>query len=190
MVRAILEGRKTQTRRVIRFKDEPHEPDSHNVWKCFNGSPSKRTWSHQWQDGDFIIKCPYGIPGGRLWVRETWAWNNPPSGFLYRADPLNDWGGEECQIIWKPSIHMPRRFSRINLEITKVRAERLQEINDADIQAEGTERMRVNREGKISDCWRWSFAALWDSINEKRGFGWKENPWVWVIEFSPLSMHP
>lgn len=198
MVHAILEGRKTQTRRVIKFARVPYEPDSHNVWKCWNGSPSKGNWSHQWQDGDLVLRCPYGKPGDRLWVRETFipdppidgwsgdiSWNGcgrPISGVpehyrspehcIFRAS----WDGSDLK--WRPGIHMPRWASRLTLQITKIRAERVQQITNEDAQAEGCD-FRISKTPNYANA----FAILWDSINAKRGFSWEVNPWVWVVEF-------
>ena len=176
MVRAILEGRKTQTRRIVKVrggleyigpKGCEHEPDS---W----GYP------HPCDDGYLTladgIKCPYGKPGDRLWVRETWApaeW--PPTGppAVYRADE----GMFASQ--WKPSIHMPRAVSRITLEVVSVRVERLQDISEEDALAEGI--TLVERGTSPVD----QFNKLWESINGPGS--WEANPWVWVVEFKRIE---
>ena len=107
-------------------------------------------------------------------MRETfgYAWHHAQPSYFYRAtDDVGwhpDFGG------WKPSIHMPRSASRITLEITDVRVERVQDISEEDAQAEGVDT-------------RQDFAQLWDSINAKRGFGWDVNPWVWVVVFKALE---
>lgn len=85
---------------------------------------------------------------------------------------------------WKPSIHMPRWASRINLEITDIRVERLQEINEEDAKHEGVKRINAGDFGM--ETWSSAFRNLWDSINSKRGYGWDTNPWVWVIEFKRI----
>jgi hypothetical protein len=121
--------------------------------------------------------CPYGRPGDRLWVRETWSQLYPYESrrVAYRAD-------RETVVApgvlpwWRPSIHMPRWASRLTLEITKVRVERLKEITVKDIAAEGIQ------EGVGVFAYE-DFRKLWDSLNAKRGFGWDANPWVWVVEF-------
>lgn len=158
MVRSILADQKTQTRRVIR-------------------NPERLTW------------CPYGAPGGgdTLWVRETWAYprdtcsvcgdlvygddcrcGDCASGpILYRATDTYDGP-------WKSSIHMPRWASRITLEITRVRCERLWEITEEDAIAEGFES-------------RVAFAACWDKLNLERGYAWAGNWWVWVITFKRME---
>jgi hypothetical protein len=163
MVRAILEGRKTMTRRVVKPQPESDQDDGH---------------------AGLIQDCPYGQPGDRLWVRETFSTDGCacyepcfcPSVW-YKADDLSE--DKELQPKWCPSIFMPRWASRIILEVTGVRVERLQEITNAGALAEGIEPSGVPRT-YVGD-----FAALWDSLNAKRGYGWDTNPWVWVIGFYP-----
>ncbi len=195
MVRAILEGRKTQTRRVVK-------PQPCGGW-AFDGVYGKIT-SHHPQRGKFgaflrrgvgtpwpelgILPCPYGSPGDRLWVRETFfsfrhaGVFSTASRIVYRAD----YSGQEDEDYatechgWKPSIHMPRWASRITLEITDIRVERLQEISEKDAIAEGVVAcpdMGITAVGEYS--------LLWESINGKGS--WDENPWVWVIEFRRLN---
>jgi hypothetical protein len=187
MVRAILAGRKTQTRRVL--KSQPREiryPGMSSkygpIWPMFfiEGKPFEN------------VHCPYGQPGDRLWVRETFRYFDDGDIF-YKADFLQfgddyipvhaDDEPEEWK--WQPSIFMPRKISRISLEITKVRIERVQEITDRDARAEGVT-LNCSGDHISHDVARHieHYEDLWDSINEKRGFGWQKNPWVWVIEFS------
>lgn len=185
MVRAILEGRKTQTRRVAKMTASCHvkEPRGHRRWH-----PA---------DPEATLACPYGQPGDRLWVREThapqadcWgAWgkemecyNDGPKPIIhYRAD-----GGEPFIEKWHPSIHMPRWASRITLEVTDVRVQRLQDISEEDAQAEGADQYRhpvhPNREAlRHVD----GFHELWNSIN---GSGsWEANPWVWALSFKVMT---
>lgn len=230
MVRAILDGRRSMTRLVV--KPQPNS-------KLGNGVPSDAVarrpyieFPHIWtiesrgigvrqyeqstpfSKSDAIEywreSCPYGKPGDRLWVQETFSEipNQKPAGYFtdpkwidrkywYEAD--NDkptWGGK-----WKPPIFMPRDACRILLEITDIRAERLQEITEEDAIAEGvtfdvTE--EVQREDMVTpgrdSCApvliapKDAFLSLWDSINKERGFGWDQNPWVWVIEFKKLEV--
>jgi len=191
MVKATLEGRKTQTRRVI--KPQPFKPDgTHDIqWKpagmlCYDDYFRERAPYH----------CPYGHPppygqvGDRLWVRETfslperaceqpvwyWADGNPPHG---------DWTRP------KPSIFMPRKASRITLEITGVRVERVQEIDYLGARAEGILVFRSYVKGHPDSPMRYestaAFMDLWDSINAKRGYGWASNPWTWVLEFKRVE---
>ena len=159
MVRAILDGRKTQTRRVV--KD------------CYlMGGPPE----------DYLLsRCPFGQPGDRLWVRETWGHN----GCLccpihYRAtDPDPDTGNPYFR--WYPSIHMMRSASRITLEITNVRVERLNEITRGEAMEEGCP---FSNMAAGIDPRDW-FSDLWESIN---GAGsWSFDPWVWVIEFRKVE---
>lgn len=187
MVRAILDGRKTQTRRVIATDTRPQSADTFmrgfppnpvNVRNGFgyakcDAPPGSRSVSYR-------VPWPYGDIGDRLWVRETFAFY--PKTFygdkvLYRAV------SEQWALPWKPSIFMPRRASRITLEITMVRVERVQEISEEDAIAEG---VRMNNSTHWETEARESFRRLWDSLNAKRGFGWDKNPWVWVIEFKKL----
>jgi hypothetical protein len=181
MVRAILEGRKTMTRRVI-----------------------KKPWLYGRENeyGRFQVnmrECPYGLPGDRLWVRETWEYDDSrPNSYFYRADPAPDGFIEnpEAAWRWRPSIHMPREASRILLEVTAVRVERLQDISVPDALREGIEcddaeeRAMIEAIGDGDDRHKEAFANLWDSINAKRGYGWDSNPWVWVVEFTPLPEAP
>ena len=167
MVRAILDGRKTQTRRVVKSTPVPWNHD-HTAWD--------------------MSRCPYGQPDDRLWVREAfmhepadYCWEasvsipSRPKVTVYRAD--SDPNSEAKGVGWKPSIHMPRVYSRILLEIVAVRVERLNDISVSDAIAEGYD-------GSLSDpvdpSIQW-YSQLWESIN---GAGsWAENPWVWVVEF-------
>jgi hypothetical protein len=195
MVRAILEGRKTQTRRV--FKTQP-EPDWHpEVGICAyeqeDGEPGPDFFGAG--DEDECYPCPYGEPGDRLWVRETWAYfggdeylyQKDRHATFYRATYESDRAGLHDSIgyipggRWRPSIHMPRWASRLTLEILKVRVERVQDISEADAKAEGASLAVDCVEAAFSH--QQAFMILWDKINAKRGFGWEVNPWVWVVEF-------
>ena len=209
MVRAILEGRKTQTRRVVKLGDPdysncryiPH--NSEMVWRF---DYSLHGGGTSWEDHN----CPYGQPGDRLWVREAWAKSvRDPEGpswdddadhenfdILYRAtDEGYEWTdavGDPVSAPWKPSIHMPRWASRLTLEVTGVRVERLQEIKRRDAIAEGVDdNDSINVGRKIAnEKVRMRFAILWDSINSKRGYDWDSNPWVWVVEFKTVKETP
>lgn len=177
MVRAILEDRKTQTRRVI--KSQP-PANYHSPGFLINA-----TWAfHKPSQGHIphIVKCPYGQTGDRLWVRETWA-QKDRGQILTKAD-YNELvkvvGLPEVPIKWRPSIHMPRWASHITLEITEVRVEGVQQIGANDACAEG-----IGDFGRSTP--QKQFALLWDSLNAKRGYGWKTNPWVWVISFKRIN---
>jgi len=167
MVRAILGDRKSMTRRVIKPQPDAISPDGNQVWLEVNHGPS--------------IRCPYGQPGDRLWVRESYAPRYFDGGkHGYKAD----WDGRSADVVpepkWKPSIHMPRSACRILLEVTAVRVERLQGMKYADFKSEG---MGTALHG-VWAVGRSEFASLWDSINAKRGHSWDSNPWVWVVEFA------
>lgn len=206
MVRAILEGRKTVTRRIVKPQyavgpwsvrpaaNPRHQRHSHDWWLP-NGSQPYSALPH----------CQYGQPGERLWVREAWAADAQVDAvaprdlshgepILYPADEAVRQTG--CAMICKgttrPSIHMPRWVSRIQLEITAVRVERLQDISDEQAEAEG-----VDRPESITDVDVWDgaerelfnamnrprdrFSRLWGDINGPDS--WAANPWVWVVEF-------
>lgn len=182
MVRALLAGTKTQTRRVAK---PVRHPDLGNVY-----APGALVLEHEPQH---VIDrcCPYGRPGDRLWVREAFmhepadfCWEASvsvpcrPAETVYRADFPNSQPGEG----WKPSIHMPRNLSRILLEITSVHVERLQDISEADALAEGVPHSLNLPGGRFA---RENFEHLWWTIN---GDGsWESNPWVWVVEFKRVQ---
>ena len=178
MVQAILDGKKTQTRRVVKLIDF-RVTDSKGYDYCFRDR--RGCWNDVSEEELFQWKSPYQI-GDTLWVRETWRrydkseecicyeapFNCPPSGtYLYKASIDDD------ESRWKPSIHMPKEACRLFLEVTKVGIEQVQAITIADAQAEGMD----------SGAPIYDFAGLWDKLNKKRGFGWDKNPWVWVIKF-------
>lgn len=170
MVRAILEGHKTQTRRVVRwpFSGQPNADEMDNAGDCVTIIARGK-----------FVKCPFGEVGDRLWVRETFATysgDGGTSGLLYRADPMFD-TTTVFDWTWKPSIHMPRWASRLSLEITQVRVERIQDITEEDAQAEGRTLQDFGSGGPGY------FPHTWDALNAKRGFSWEANPWVWVIGF-------
>ncbi|EPX3567578.1 hypothetical protein KUU66_17855 [Pseudomonas aeruginosa] len=214
MVRAILEGRKTVTRRVV--KPQPDFPgsmvDPNTPFKTLDAGLHAR------------ITCPYGEPGDRLWVRETWHVGKPhdktapadilapllaegrgitvlytaggwqsvgPAGReepIYPDDqPLPDWAGKG-----RPSIHMPRWACRILLEITAVRVERLQDISEEQALAEGVRGEPCDHARQACadiGCWgdtaKGAFGFLWESLNGEGS--WAENPWVWVVEFKRVT---
>jgi len=217
MVRAILEGRKTMTRRVI--KPQPRgdfycignlkENTRRRMVDCglhavFN--KPRELWLDDEHPARDFRKSPYGQPGDRLWVRETWQEFFPdefdPARYskegragnglcttrvVYRADgelaPHPVFGVPR----WAPSIHMPRWASRITLELTAVRVERLQDISEEDAKAEGVTRLAVSEALNIPGTWAGAFADLWDSLYAKRGHGWDSNPWVWVESFKRVE---
>ncbi|MBH1949193.1 morphogenetic protein [Klebsiella pneumoniae] len=192
MVRAILDGRKTQTRRIIKDCTVGRDQISKfiQIEKKFIGCYP--------EDVPELIRecCPYGVPGDSIWVRETWARYNIDQNshdIAYRATTPEDWPEEGC---WRPSIHMPRWASRILLEITDVRVERLNAISEEDAEAEGIDMEALYDSQDCYDCIAdhnmtgrptvtGAFKYLWESIYGEEG--WKSNPWVWVIEFKRVE---
>ena len=209
MVRAILEGRKTQTRRVVDPQPESTPFQVHGEstgdWFTPNLSYPKRgaMMSCRW-------KCPYGQTGDRLWVREAWNITHKSDlapgekigksqedcfrdnggfncacadGVVYKADGVS-FHPEHGKAIWRPSIHMFRWASRITLEVVNVRVERLLNIRGNDVLAEGLSFIPDQSE----EYMRLEFASLWGSINGK-SHPWDSNPWVWVIDFNLIGTH-
>ena len=207
MVRAILDGRKTQTRRQVKDYQQP-KLDGDGEWFSIaqrdprwgfgvSGKSENECANNLAESGC----CPFGRIGDRLWVRETWRQfsssdecgcsespcNCPRNGtFLFKASH------DDSESKWKPSIHMPRSACRIILEITNVRVERLQDISEQDACAEGVSQLHGGFWKHYQPGWtqhqlsaRGSFVTLWSSI-----YGadfWSSNPWVWVIEFKVLT---
>jgi hypothetical protein len=186
MVRALLAGTKTQTRRAVKL---PPEVSIREVVASLLPNRGDLWDFRRHMDNPIAVRCPYGQPGDRLWVREAFGevydfcdhpempgcpderWN---LGWKYRADGEVDRDDLEGFFTgWKPSIHMPRAVSRITLEITDVRVQRLWDISEADAQAEGWD-------GTVL-----GYAKLWESINGKGS--WDANPWVWAVSFRPLA---
>ncbi|MBR7929450.1 hypothetical protein [Burkholderia ambifaria] len=217
MVRAILGGQKTQTRRIAIPKRSyidfigggPKDGPDWNDPACwgFEDPNTGLWWALRGDEQCYQLPCPHGHVGDRLWVRETWA--QPvaldPGPTVYRADypacvpkEFENVPGA-AEITWKPSIHMPRLASRITLEITGVRVERLQSISEADAISEGIEVFETD-DPDLQGMWRdysedglasgnpiGSFLTLWDGINAARGYGWEANPFVWVLEFRRIE---
>jgi hypothetical protein len=181
MVRAILEGRKTQTRRVVKPQPEYIQPDG-TIKPLAAVSEANQMIAR----GRLAARCKYGTVGDRLWVRETWSYHEPHddcSGKVYAADQVSISEEMRPQMRWRPSIFMPRWMSRITLEITDVRVERVQDISEADARAEGMRAKTGRREQTPQEA----FAELWNEINAARGFGWESNPWVWVVSFKAVE---
>lgn len=192
MVRALLKGQKTVTRRVVKPQPKgrlvPELPNS--CWPGYfaeEGTPR-------------VVRPPY-FPGEILYVRETWC---DPSGtgypFLYKADMPMHWDAEDTEIgvaidlkaedyTWRPSIHMPQEAARIFLRVTDVRVERLHDIRGDSCVAEGAS-LYFGPAGGREEYYRSRFAELWDSTikpADHTSYGWEVNPWVWVIEFERIS---
>lgn len=215
MVRALLAGTKTQTRRALRDQSAMDETYVRPIVSAAEDAV------YNYSGEELLARCPYGMPGNRLWVRETHLLDPPidgtwpsagdtyahiddipahyrsPKHVIYRADRSDEWAADWR---WRPAIFMPRWASRLTLEITSVSVERLQEITLAGAEAEGCQAFRPDEDGP-----RWwsmdlsagpalhgrtavgAFAKGWDSINAKRGYGWTVNPWVWVLGLRPVE---
>lgn len=182
MVRAILAGRKTQTRRIMQPQPEQIPDKPGEYWWPAKRFESMLRLSYF---NDPVAKelaadaCPFGRIGDRLWVRETFG--DCGVRFVYRADTDD---GASCQVArWTPSIHMPRSACRLLLEISDVRAERLNDISEQDALAEGVD--DGTSPAAIATGWfekpRRAFRRLWERIYGQES--WNSNPWVWVVEF-------
>lgn len=235
MVRAILDGRKTQTRRIMKVQPENAEL---GLRRITDSSVAKEVGMYFWCLADAcgvkhrsnLFSCPFGVVGDRIWVRETFAtlgnedgcaidWNEnlvkdggPDAARIYRASCTQgdyglwqipddaDWKphteGMQYDGAWTPSIHMPRWASRITLEITGVRVERLQDISEEDAEAEGIDMEALADAQDCYDCIAdhnftgrptaaGHFSYLWQSIYGAES--WQANPWVWVVEFMVIG---
>lgn len=198
MVKAILEGRKTQTRRIIKaLSNEDISFMQLTAMQSLNGRACA------FFDKRAMAECPFGESGDLLWVRETWCPNND-GGYWYAADKhdfeIIKTDGDGFQEFrkdgsqkspWKPSIHMPKAAARIWLQVESVGVERLKDINEEDAIAEGIE---IQKQGVIKAYRNYadhmriftnpkdSYQSLWTSINGPDS--WEQNPWVWVVKFS------
>lgn len=189
MVRAILDGRKTQTRRPIKWKQTRFT----EIGEREDGS--KWPWSEDAEHAcDFWHPCPFGAVGDRIWVREAFRVHSRATDvatLVYKASERNSWTEQTRRVPvavcnkpatpekWTPSLHMPRWASRILLEITGVRVERLRSMSQDDARAEGVIAASGPMEAGLA------FRELWDSIYGEES--WKANPWVWVIEFKRVE---
>ncbi|MED5693127.1 hypothetical protein [Enterobacter hormaechei] len=238
MVRAILDGRKTQTRRIMKVQPQPC---NHANWPDYSPDSQWKSYPNGWccavcANGTTIdhrhhakgINCPFGAVGDHIWVREAFQGPLVSEELLeeYRAYPEKFENPEYCEYAadgeprpeycdlddnlrhgWRPSIHMPRWASRIMLEITDVRVERLQDISEEDAKAEGL--AEITKDGSLfkfgipdrdgypgadDNGWPWTewernpvdaYCKLWQSIYGEES--WQANPWVWVIEFKVAS---
>ncbi|MDU2022083.1 MAG: hypothetical protein E6736_17800 [Leclercia adecarboxylata] len=172
MVRAILDGRKTQTRRIVSDRHLNLIDVGSQIGECY---PLECGIDHENSQSYYREHCPFGGIGDRIWVRETFG--DCGVRLVYRADADD---GAKCKVErWTPSIHMPSWVSRILLEITDVRVEKLASVRDEDAGKEGYP-ADPSPYGGGMDKWLW-FRQLWDGIYPEQSF--KHNPWVWVIEF-------
>lgn len=205
MVQAIIQGNKTQTRRVQGLENVNDNPDRYRVLEA------KNNWSETKLKALFEVKgsenrplpqrlsayCPYGKVGDVLWVRETFCFTGSREylnsetrmPFMYKADIKDVETAKEVMQDhgWKfrPSIHMPKAACRLFLEITSIRVERLQDITEEDASEEGVE-CYYDKNGEYVVCsYKDSFEILWSSINGSES--WNANPWVWVVEFKRVD---
>lgn len=207
MVQAILEGRKTMTRRMNNLKLINQNPDHWHIsetWISLDGNETIHKIFANSQNGEIkIIKNPFGNPGDKLWVREKFNINTVPTGYPYHYYADNDVFTDKDSERWKPSIHMPKSAARIWLEITDVRVMQLQYISKSDAKNEGVTPLLMSSTqiiqygqlyqnylkpvGRFNDgvCAISSFYSLWCKINGEESF--KSNPWVWVIEFKRIE---
>jgi len=178
MVQAILEGRKTQTRRTVKF------PLTHPEYLLSIGENN---------EPPPVSFCKYGSVGDILWVRETWR-HIHEGHYQWKASYPNKEGQAERQG-WKPSIHMPKKACRLFLKITNIRVERLQDINEHDAESEGIELVEHNCFKNYDDSNPYqfiqdpigSFRSLWQKINGLES--WAANPWVWAISFEQINLN-
>jgi hypothetical protein len=230
MVRAILEGRKTQTRRVVDFRRAPgcasdcagKLPERSFADRGFPDQDGKRRYAYLHvpckDEAAQRFFCPYGMPGDRLWVRERWSHDGGAGAacadhrcgiadhvWYYATEDERTRDTFAGSARWRPSIHMPRWASRLTLEITEVRVQRLQEISEEDAKAEGARyfpgipagpygdngtrwSMRLDSPPDTDHCLRTArlaFGQAWNDINGKRA-AWSSNPWVWALTFRRL----
>jgi len=192
-IKAILDGRKTQTRRVIKPQPLKYFPEGETgdyerpLWWSFIYSTKYNSDTHR------FTKCPYGKLGDRLWVREKICTNYPYIEYIADEKLIecpdeqkkwwrHDWHKRPSATI--SSIHMPKWATRIWLEITDMKVEKVQDISYENCKAEGIQLPKsTNMPDTKTAAYRLLFGELWDSINARRGYSWESNPWVWVIEF-------
>ncbi|MGI8601062.1 MAG: hypothetical protein ACR2KB_17550 [Chitinophagaceae bacterium] len=187
MVQAILDGRKTQTRRIIKISPRISSDPNIDLKKYYD------------EMREYILSfCPFGTAGDLLWVREKWKENETPTGYPYHHYADDDVYTNKDNEKWKPSIHMPKEACRLRLEVESVRVERLQDISEEDAELEGaqpvlyhslSQRMEVIEPSHIFyeqayAKFQTGFKMLWQKINGQKS--WDENPWVWVILFKVL----
>lgn len=193
MVRAIMDGTKTQTRRPIK----KCSPGVDVKMMCHNeGRHNQAMTVGQGEDTQFF-SSPFGLPGDSLWVRETWRWDHSENDAFYRCDgsstrflspdenviswAFNDWNNRkhrhaQWNARWRPSIHMPRWASRINLKVNRVWVERVRDISNHDVYWEGSPGLSPQQWGE-----------RWDRIYGKKDYGWNDNPWVWCCKFEVMA---
>lgn len=195
MVRAILDGTKTQTRRPLKIQPldilTKRPPWDKNLTRVIDGNRCWFSLAERNPNRGGVLYCSHGEVGERLWVREKFSISG--NGYYYVTDTDGT-----VHHAWRPSIHMPREASRITLEITGVRVQRIQDISAKDIIAEGAV-LRPHHSEHFGKCPVSAFnnacymdlktlwADGWNAINARRGFGWEKNPWCWCISFKRVQ---
>lgn len=190
--RKILDGTKTMTRRIHGLEEINKDPDNWQL-EWFNPNTGIAIFARGdvvndiYEVTDLKVKCPYGHIGDQLWVRERHCIecykNDGVQDVCYYFDEAPPDESNDCdKAKWKPSIHMYRWASRIQMPISLLRPERLREITEEDVRAEGIEGTGEFFVGYVN-----AFAMLWDFLNAKRGYSWEFNPWVWVIGWPKFS---
>ena len=181
-VKQILAGAKTQTRRVIKPQLDGWEPYKQPEWCTASAIdkdgmlvPGKEVFGVYSEDGECSRVCPFGAPGDRLWVREAfWTDRRNDGSVMFDDKIMFDIVKRSKHWSHKSPLFLPRRHSRLTLEITNVRCKQLKDMKNADVMAEGY----INAA---------QFVRAWNSLNGKRGFGWETNPWVWCISFTKVE---
>lgn len=212
MVRAILDGRKTQTRRIVKPQPESHHWENVvgyekkvKLLECQDGLNAKFIDTLKGvSDTPLWVKCPFGSHGDRLWVQEghridevfsglsaqgIYLADNQPFEMVLSADEYEKYSKRKFPNRPTPGRFMYRSLFRINLEIVNVRVERVQDISEKDAMVEGALALTTyyDNSGTEMPDYKAGFQILWDSINKASGFGWDVNPWVWVVEFRRIE---
>ena len=201
MIKAILDGKKTMTRHLVKFKDFTTDSITPLHIELAEGRYCLFNERNGWLIG--YPKCKFGEIGDRLWVRETWQEIGPDCLLTYKATYPSDLyakrpelenvpplaGLKERGYLWKSPITMPRWASRILLEITDIRVERLQDISCEDAVKEGfSDKKPSGMQPAMMPNPKADFRNYWDSLNTKKGYPWSSNPWVWVVEFKVIEV--
>lgn len=206
MIRAILDGTKTQTRRVM--TPQPLFSEALGCWlwdRKGRGMTKPEGANYEppygFSEPNWLHLCPYGALGDRLWVRETWdvGFTSYEQWVRYRADAAHQPVADEHRDAllanwdnhpstgWRSPIHMPRWASRISLELTSVRVQRLQDISEEDAIAEGAQAGESSLTQEMSGSARGDFARIWNELNAQRGYPFADNCWVWALSFTVLQ---
>ena len=208
MVKAILDRKKTMTRRVVKSNFINHYKHAHIIRQSTDKKREGKAYFYDTPVGSMVLSSqlvnnPYGKVGDRLWVRETWQEIGPDCLLTYKATYPSDLyakrpelenvpplaGLKERGYLWKSPMFMPRWASRILLEITDIRVERLQDISCEDAVKEGfSDKKPSGMQPAMMPNPKADFRNYWDSLNTEKGYQWSSNPWVWVVEFKVVEV--